>query len=209
MRLLRKIIPCSLCILCLLALAITLTGCDSPPPAKPAGNKPSSGDLITDPLRIGDRIKVELLGTADPYQPIEQEVKNDGTINLPLIGSVQAANVSPSQLEKDIEAKYKPAWYPHINVTVVPTARFIYVMGQVVGGGTGGRILCTGSMTVLQAIAAAGDFTPFANRRSVQVTRADGVTVEHENCVKALGTPKLDLRVYPGDTIYVGRRGIY
>jgi hypothetical protein len=50
----------------------------------------------------------------------------------------------------------------------------------------------------------AGDFNDFANRKKVTVTRVDGrqFTV---NCVKAQRDPKLDLPIYPGDTINVPR----
>ena len=58
---------------------------------------------------------------------------------------------------------------------------------------------------MLKAIASAGGFTDFANKKKVKLTRVDGRT-QTVNCVKALDNPSLDLEVYPGDKIHVPRR---
>jgi len=150
-------------------------------------------------------LRVELSGIADTIEPMERQIHEDGSIMLPHIGSIRAAGKTPSQLEQDITAVYVPRFYPHIAVTVTPTARFFYVGGQVNNTGSGGRQLYSGPITVMGAIQAAGDFTPFADRRHVQVTRVNG-TIERVNCIKAITHPELDLPVYPGDRIWVGRR---
>jgi protein involved in polysaccharide export with SLBB domain len=209
-RMLRKNMPRYTCVVCWLALAVILAGCgslfssNSPPPGSPVAAGGTNA-VREDPLRVGDRVKVELSGTADPVQPSDLEINADGTINLTHIGHVVAAGKSPSQLEKEIEAKYVPAWYPQITVTVTPTARFFYVLGQV-NNAAGGRILYTGPITLLGAIGAAGDFTPFADKRHVTVIRALDGSVKTVNCIKAIKHPELDIPIYPGDKIQVGRR---
>jgi polysaccharide export outer membrane protein len=95
-----------------------------------------------------------------------------------------------------------PTWYPHITVTVTPVARYFFVMGQVTSPG---RILYTGPITLLGAIGAAGDFTPFAKKGAVEVIHANGA-LETINCRKAIHNPKLDIPIHPGDKIQVGRR---
>jgi protein involved in polysaccharide export with SLBB domain len=150
-------------------------------------------------------VTVELTGIPDPMQPFLRDIKEDGTINLPFIGNILAAGRTPSQLEKDIKAAYEPKWFLHVNITVTPVARFFYVMGQVTGSAGSGRITYAGPITVLGAISAAGDFTPFADKKHVQITRGDG-KIQIVNCVKALKYPELDLPVYPGDKIMVPRR---
>ena len=155
-------------------------------------------------MRIGDRLTVELSGISDSSVagPKEQDIKEDGTINLPRIGSVAANGKSPSKLEHEIESLYVPAWYPQINVTVTPVARYFFVMGQVTNPG---RQLYTGPITLLGAIGTAGDFTPFAKKGAVQVIHANG-SIETINCRKAVGNPKLNIAIHPGDQIQVGRR---
>ena len=58
------------------------------------------------------------------------------------------------------------------------------------------------TMTVLQAIKAAGDFTDYAKKTVVEVTRANGTKII-VNCKKAQKNPRLDIPIYPGDSIYV------
>jgi len=207
MRLLRKNMLRSLCILCGLASAVILTSCQlfdshpKPPQHHPFG--PGTNDVSRlDPLQIGDRIRVELSGTADTPESKEQDINADGSINLTRIGFVAASGKSASQLEKEIQAKYVPDWYPQITVTVTPVARYFFVLGQVVNSG---RILYTGPITVLGAIGAAGDFTPFADKAHVKVIRADG-SIETINCKRAITHPELDVPIYPHDKIQVGRR---
>jgi protein involved in polysaccharide export with SLBB domain len=207
MRLLR-ILPQKMCVLCWLALTMMLAGCgaNSPktPPTKPDQTGGDNKDFREDPLRIGDRITVELSGIPDIILPNTTDIKDDGSINMPYIGRITAAGKSPSQLEQEITALYVPHWYTHIGVTVTPLIRYFFVGGQVMGAG-GGRIQYTGPITLLGAIQAAGDFNPFANRRNVQVTRANG-TILHVNCIKAIKRPDLDIPIYPGDRIFVKRR---
>jgi len=156
------------------------------------------------PLRIGDRVRVELSGIPDHMDPLDRDVKDDGKISLPYIGDIPAAGKSPSQLEKDITDAYVGHYFVRITVTVTPTARYYYVMGQVNNNGTG-RIPYAGPITVLDAIAGAGGFTPFADKRHVQITRVNG-DIQIVNCVKALKHPEQDLQVYPGDRITVKLR---
>jgi protein involved in polysaccharide export with SLBB domain len=196
----------------LFALAIIgslLAGCSSHGPKKdrlpaavPSTNAPS--DLRFDPLRVGDGIRVDFSGTPIPVPSIQTEIKGDGTIRLDFIGDVLADGKTPGELEKAIQRSYVPAYYTHLTVTVTPVVRFFYVDGEV-NGAAGGRIPYTGQITVTRAIAAAGGFNPFANRRNVRLYRVDG-TYKIVNCIKALEDPKLDLPVYPGDKIVVKRR---
>jgi polysaccharide export outer membrane protein len=207
MRLLRKNWPWYLCLLSSLALAAVLPGCGTKAPSKTAGSPPlaTNADFQT-PLRVGDKIRVELTGIPDPpVAPVDQDIMGDGSITLPYIQSVIAAGKTPIELQKEILSLYVPTWYKHANVTVTPVARFFYVGGQVNNGGSGGRSIYTGPITVIGAIESVGDFTPFADKRHVQITRVNG-TIEHVNCVKAIKNPKLDVPIYPGDRIYVPLR---
>jgi protein involved in polysaccharide export with SLBB domain len=201
MRLLHQDMPRYVSALCALFLAAMLAGCftDSQPNKPPPPHDPTQ-----DPLRIGDRIKVELTGIPDSIPALEQDIKEDGSINLPYVGRVIAAGKSPSKFEQELTAKYLSGYFTHISVTVTPVARFFYVGGQV-NNTSGGRIIYTGPITVMGAIQAAGDFTPFSDRKHVQVTRVDG-TIVKVNCIEAIKHPEKDIPIYPGDRIWVGRR---
>jgi protein involved in polysaccharide export with SLBB domain len=195
-------------------IASVLAGCasdsattSSSASADPAARQASIDPMRYDPLRAGDKIAIDLnAGTSAPIPSIYSDIKGDGTINLPEIGRIDAANKTPGELEKDIQAKYVPAYYTHMNVTVTPLTRFFYVRGEINQSGEGGRKPYTGSITVTQAIGAAGDFNPFAAKTKVQLRRALTGKTFVVNCVKAIDHPELDLPVFPGDTIFVPRR---
>ena len=166
-----------------------------------------NGDhLRFDPLRVGDGIRVDFSGTPNPIPSIQTEIKGDGTVRLDYIGDVHADGKTPGELERTIETNYVPAYYTHLNVTVTPVVRYFYVEGEVNGVGGGGRIVYAGPITVTRAIAAAGDFNPFADRKRVKLYRVNAKTAITINCNKALDDPSLDLPVYPGDKIVIRRR---
>ncbi len=190
-------------------LGCLLTGCSlfgggSPDHPSGMGNAESSRAYDT-PLRTGDRIKIDFAGTPTPLASIETEIKGDGTVRLDYIGNVTADGKTSGELEKIIQSSYVPIYYTHMSVTVTPVLRFFYVDGEINGAAGGGKQAYTGQTTVTRAIASAGGFSPFADRRHVLLFRYDG-TKKTINCIKALGDPKLDLPVYPGDKIVVRRR---
>jgi protein involved in polysaccharide export with SLBB domain len=204
MRLLYKNAFSCWCVVAI--LASVLSGCGTKPP--PASNQPlaNAPNASTDPLRVSDRIKITLMGVPDNVEASEQEIKEDGTISLQMIGRIQAAGKTPGQLERDIQEALVPRFYAHANVIVAPTGRFFYVGGEVNAmGSSGGRIIYSGPITVTRAIDAAGGFNPFANKKKVRLTRVDGTQLV-VNCIRAIQHPEDDPPVYPGDRITVLRR---
>jgi polysaccharide export outer membrane protein len=156
-------------------------------------------------LQVGDVIKISLEHPEYANKPpIEQRIKDDGTITLPHINSIQAAKKTSSQLEKEIRAMYlEGKFYKHLSVIVMSTEnRFFFVNGIVKQPG---RYPHVGDLTVTKAIAAAGGFTPYSKESKVLVTRQDG-TVQTVDCSKADKNPALDLPVFPGDIINVDQR---
>jgi protein involved in polysaccharide export with SLBB domain len=209
MRLLRNSIRNGSSLLAIVIIGPLLAGCWTHGPKKaphPATvqSTADTNQLRFDPLRVGDGIRVDFSGAPSPIPSVQTEIKGDGTIHLDLIGDVLADGKTPGELEKTIQTNYVPAYYTHLSVTVTPVVRYFYVQGEVTGAGSG-RQPYVGQITVTRAIAAAGDFNPFANRRNVKLYRVDG-TILTVNCIKALDDPKLDLFVYPGDKIVVKRR---
>jgi protein involved in polysaccharide export with SLBB domain len=198
----------------LLTASLLLAGCGSllgtKPSPQPVANTQLSGDSVAvksseDPLRVGDKVKIELTGITalrDADRPNEQAIKEDGTITLTFLGSVQAAGKTAKQLETDIHDQYVPKYYKQLTVAVTPLDRFFYVGGQV---NRPNQQLYVGSVTVSKAIQAAGDFTDFADRKHIQITRVQG-KVEFVNFYEILKHPELDMPIYPGDTINVDRR---
>ena len=97
-----------------------------------------------------------------------------------------------------------PNFYKYMTVSVkqLESTRWYYIDGEVKGPN---RQIYNSRITVLKALASAGGFTDFANKKKVKLTRVDGRT-QIVNCVKALDNPNLDPEIYPGDKIQVPRR---
>jgi protein involved in polysaccharide export with SLBB domain len=170
-----------------------------------SGSPIGSGAGESAVLAKGDRVKVVFSGLQEPPQPHEEQVKEDGNITLPYLKPIRAEGKTTAELQKEIHNAYVPTHYKHLTVTVSTDRRVYYVQGQVRASG---RQEYLGPTTVLKAIATAGDFTDFADRRNVRVTRGSDGTQLEVDCVKAAKDPSYDLPIFPGDKIEVRMRGI-
>lgn len=171
-------------------------------PERPSVATISSDAVGVGRFRIGDMVTVTFSGIEPPPQPHEERIKEDGTVTLPMIGSVIAKGKTAGELQKEIQSSYVPKYYLRLTVTVKGSESFFTVGGEVK---MPSRLPWAGELTVTQAIQSAGDFTDFANRKKVIVIRANGNRVPVD-CIKALRDPSLDPKVLPGDKITVPRR---
>jgi polysaccharide export outer membrane protein len=185
-------------------LALCLAGCGSPD-YKSMMAGPDSGDtngVAAARLHVGDIVSVDLTELPDVVPTHTEEIKDDGTITLENIGAVKAAGKTVGELQTLIHDKYVPAYYTHLTVTVKVGDRVFYVRGEV---RSPGRQIYVGEITVTKAITSAGDFTDFAKKTNVQLTRANGQRFTID-CNKILIGEAPDPGVYPGDQIYVPQR---
>ena len=164
-----------------------------------------SGTDRLDALHVGDKITIDFSDMPVPISPREERIKEDGTITLLEGQTFVAAGKTRGQLETEIHKFYVPRFYLRMTVSVQQQkeTQFYYVRGEVK---LPGRQVYISRITVLRAIGSAGDFTDFARKTAVQVIRANGQKVTI-NAKKALHDPSLDLELFPGDTVYVPRRG--
>jgi polysaccharide export outer membrane protein len=154
-------------------------------------------------LNVGDIVTITMVGPPEEQTPLEKPITDDGTIQLPDVGRIQAAGKTPGELEQAIHDHYVPAIYTHLSVTVKITGdRVYFVRGEVK---TPGRLVYDGPITVTKAITSAGDFTDYANHHEVYLTRANGKRFELD-CDSILKGEEPDPPVFPGDQIEVKRR---
>lgn len=184
----------------LTAVWLLVMGCQTP--ANKAARAGASVEESLGRLRPDDLVSVVFSGAPAPPDRFDGRVKEDGHISLPLVGIVLAAGKSTGELEKEIRDLYVPRFYVNLNVNVNSENRYFFVDREVKKPD---RIVHSGKITVLQAIASAGGFTDFANKKKVQLIRANG-EIHRVNCIKAQANPELDLPVFPGDKIIVPRR---
>ncbi len=99
-------------------------------------------------------------------------VSPDGTIQLPMIGSVPAIGLSLDELGREINMRYR-SQIQGLAVTAVLVERaptFVYVLGEV---DEPGEFEFTGPTSAMQAIALAGGWNPGGNLRQIVVFRRD------------------------------------
>jgi len=177
----------------------------SPTPTNPGPGGFAAIAQTGNRFAIGDLVTVKFSGGINDLTTHEERIKEDGTITLSLIRSVQAAGKTPGELQNDIHDRYVPDYYQRLTVIVTGEQRVYSVGGRV---RSPGRQSYIGPTTVTKAIQSAGDFDDYAARRRVVLTRAGGTTFKVD-CIKAAKDPSLDLPVYPNDKIDVPMRGLF
>ena len=173
----------------------------------------------------GDILKLLLFGA--PEFSGEYSVLNDGTIPLPLIGSVYLNNLSIEQASKIIEAKYKKELLRselHLSVKV-PRPKLVSVIGEIERPGiysltteektnlTGGPQLTNkGLPTIVDAIQKAGGITQSANLKKVIVLRRlpginKGLKKAEINLLSLIfdGDHEQNLYLFDGDVIKINK----
>ncbi len=160
-------------------------------------------------LRVGDSISVTFLDIPieRPLPKVETTVTEDGKVtSLPFGVTVQAAGKTPSQVQDAIHDALVPKYFVRLTANVKTEGRCYFVGGEVK---IPNRQAYQGDMTVLRAIDTAGGFTDFANKKNIELRRANGTGKFTINYTKALANPKLDLPVYANDQITVHKRGVF
>jgi protein involved in polysaccharide export with SLBB domain len=149
-------------------------------------------------IQVDEVLKIEFYDI-NPTATFEQTVRGDGTITLALGQTFLAAGKNETELRQEIEKRYVPDIYRRLTVNINRLNRYYYVLGEVKNPS---QRPYTGELTVLKAIASAGGFTVFADKKKVELTRATGekLTV---NAIDAGKDPNKDVAVYPGDKIDV------
>ncbi len=177
----------------LVALGVAIIAACSTAPAMANPQTASINDSYR--LGTGDEIKVTVFGEADLSG--SQIVDGQGAITMPLIGQVEVKGLTLAEAGRHIEAKLKDGWLRDPKVTAEMTkGRPYYILGEV---NRAGEYPFTAGLTVMNAIAAAGDFTYRADKKKIMITSAD-TGVERE--VKLSPTTP----VQPGDRIRILER---
>lgn len=176
------------------------------PAVVPNPSSPAQPAISGFTLRAGDVVMFSFTDIPTPMIDQRVQIAEDGTLTLPLNVRVQAMGKNPRQLEQEIRSEYVPKYYKYLTVTLKTEQRAFFVGGEVK---VPNRYPYTGQdITVLRAIQAAGDFTDFANRKTIELIRESGQK-EKINWYKAIENPKLDLPVYPNDQIIVRKRVLW
>jgi len=130
----------------------------------------------------------------------------DGKIAFPLIGEIAAQGKTVVQLTNELKSKISP-FVPDPEITIVvqqTNSMLIYVIGKV---NNPGRFALTVEVDVLQALAMAGGFNPFAKRNKVKIFRRIGdqtqiLEFKYDEVAKGKGLEQ-NIKLGKGDVIVV------
>src|ERR1700690_1993719 len=115
---------------------------------------PAATNIDTFTLRESDILKIPFPGS--PNLNNVQQIRTDGKIPLPLIGEVQAAGLTPIDLQQKLMDLYAPQLSSkEVTVEVQNSSFPVYVTGSVLRPG---KITSDHPMTALEAIMEAGGF---------------------------------------------------
>jgi polysaccharide export outer membrane protein len=133
-------------------------------------------------------------------------VRTDGNISLPLINEVKVSGLTPLQIQNLIASRLKSFLNnPQVTVTVTDIrSKRAFITGEVIRPGS---YSLNAQTTVLQLIAQAGGFTPFAKRDSIVVLRNEEgklqkLKFKYKQVVQGKNTEQ-NISLHPGDTVVV------
>ncbi len=162
-------------------------------------------------LENGQSFILRLAGVpADDSVAISQTytISDTGTIKLLYLEEMNIAGLRPSELARKVEETYKTAQIftkPNVVVTLGEASgvqRYSSILGQVKTPRTVG---ITPGITMIDAIAQCGGFTPFADTRKVKLTRK-GKATYHD---LSQTTNKDNIKIQSNDIITVPVRRLF
>lgn len=160
----------------------------------------------TAPFTLGEGDVISVFVWKHPGLSKQVPVRPDGKISYPLIGEIEAAGLTVKQIEETIIRELKRNIRdPQVTVTLQKAHSFrIYVLGEVVRPGV---FELKGPVTVVQAIAMAGGFTPFASRGKIIIFNPSVNRGQHRlfNYRSFINRKEIDQNIVlrPGDTVLV------
>lgn len=173
--------------------------------AKPADTA-KLAELVPAGYIVGDSDVIRVNVWKEPEVSQTVVVRTDGNISLPLINEVKVSGMTPLQIQDMVAEKLKGFLNnPQVTVTVIEIrSKRAFITGEVSRPGT---YSLNAQTTVLQLIAQAGGFTPFAKKDSIVVLRTeDGrqsrLKFRYKEVVQGKKTEQ-NIALHPGDTVVV------
>lgn len=195
----------------LLGLLTVVTGCtDANDSATPSTTTPGAVTVQPAPpgrkytLHPTDMLKMQMYQEPD-FQP-EVSVAQDGTIVLPMLGTVKVGGKTVAETQTMLTERYKE-FFKEPNLTIIITKyaeRKVYIDGMVGRAGPVG-FPNEENLTISRAIAFAGGILPRGARNDVKLTRnVDGKDVTTVIDMDDINTgAKPDIELKENDRIFV------
>jgi polysaccharide export outer membrane protein len=128
-----------------------------------------------------------------------------GTVTLPLIGNIKIAGLTEQQAAEKLIKEYKKYLRnPYVAVKILNQK--LFVLGEVRKPGV--VLVTNGTMSLFEALAASGDITDYANRKSIHILRGDmrHPEVRKIDLTDFKSITMASLILQPNDVVYVEPR---
>jgi polysaccharide export outer membrane protein len=178
------------------AIGLLLAGCYQDFGPVVAEPDPIPPPAVANHLQVGDKVTVTVYN--EPNLTGVYDVNPAGAMNLPLIGAVRAAGLTPAQLERIITNRYSRGKFlqePKVTVVIVQYLPF-FVFGEVIKPG---QYPYQSGLNVLTAVTTAGGLTYRGSRDTILIERAGQHVWNQYPMVSSV-------TVLPGDLIRVPER---
>jgi polysaccharide export outer membrane protein len=189
----------------ILIVLLTLTSCKDNPPT----SYPTVAPFDANAIALGPGDKVSLTIYYGSHEISAQYVIDPaGDIEVQYIGPVKVTGQPVSALQKSIKERLADGYLvdPIVSLTVLEiNSQTLSVFGQV---GRTGTIKYVPGMTIVDAIADSGGFSPLARKNMVKVTRMlNGKPEIYKIPVEMIADgSRPNFPVIPGDQIFVPER---
>ncbi len=158
-------------------------------------------------LRIGPRDKIAITVEEQPTLTGDHDVADDGTISLPVIGSVRAQGLDERELSRAIAQRLETEGLRRATVTVKVLSyrsRPVSLLGAV---GTPGNRAVPARITLLELLLEVGglreDHGQFIQvRRRAENGLSDQIQISVDELIRD-GNPAVNIPIFAGDVIHV------
>jgi len=200
-------------ILTMFTLSVSVSAQTQPKPVIPeqtqqasVGNPAPAATVVPPGYVIGADDLLSIRFWADAQLSADVVVRPDGKISIPLLNDVQAAGLTPEQLNAALEkAASKYVAEPDATVIVREVrSRKVYVLGQVARPNP---VPLNGDMNVLQALTVVGGLLEYADKGNIVIVRAENgrerrFKFNYNDVVKGKKVQQ-NILLQPGDTVIV------
>lgn len=132
-------------------------------------------------------------------------IGNDGSVILPLVGSVKIAGLTEKEASQKLISEFKKYLRnPFVNVRLLNQK--LFVLGEV--RQPGDVLITNGTMSLFEALATSGDVTDYADRTNIKIIRGDmrNPEIRQINLADVNSIKASSLILRPNDIVYVASR---
>lgn len=173
---------------------------------KQKGEMQETAVSASEDYTLGAEDVVEILVWKNEALSRTVSLRPDGKISLPIVGDIQAAGLTATQLRDSVKERLREfKETPEVSVIVREVNSLaVFVMGEVARPG---KLQLRSQTTLLQAISLSGGFTQYADPENILLLRREGggetrIRIRYKDIVSGRN-PDGNLLLQRGDTIVV------